>query len=48
VDITANENPPLHLIVGPDAYQIKEEKAKADAEEIEAWKCLTFSTNLDN
>jgi hypothetical protein len=25
-----------------------EEKSKADAEEQEAWKSLTFSTNLDN
>lgn len=48
VDITAEENPPLHLILGPDAYQIKVEKAKADAEEVEKWKSLTFSTNLDN
>jgi NAD(P)-dependent dehydrogenase (short-subunit alcohol dehydrogenase family) len=48
VDITAEKNPPLHLILGPDAYQIKVEKAKADAEEVEKWKSLTFSTNLDN
>jgi len=48
VDITSEKNPPLHLILGPDAYQIKVEKAKADAEELENWKSLTFSTNLDN
>ena len=48
VDITSEKNPPLHLILGPDAYQIKVEKAKADEEEIEKWKTLTFSTNLDN
>jgi hypothetical protein len=34
--------------LGPDAYQIKVEKAKADEEEVEKWKALTFSTNLDN
>lgn len=48
VDITLEKNPPLHLILGPDAYQIKVEKAKADEEEVEKWKALTFSTNLDN
>jgi len=48
VDITLEKNPPLHLILGPDAYQIKIEKAKADEEEVEKWKTLTFSTNLDN
>jgi NAD(P)-dependent dehydrogenase (short-subunit alcohol dehydrogenase family) len=48
VDITGEKNPPLHLIAGPDAYQIRKEKAKADEEELEAWKGLTLSTNLDN
>jgi hypothetical protein len=48
VDITANENPPLHLLAGPDAYQLVSEKAKENAAEMEAWKSLTFSTNLDN
>jgi NAD(P)-dependent dehydrogenase (short-subunit alcohol dehydrogenase family) len=48
VDITSEKNPPLHLLLGPDAYQIVEEKVKADAEEREAWKSLTFSTDLEN
>ena len=48
VDITLEKNPPLHLLLGPDAYQIVEEKVKADAEEREAWKSLTFSTDLEN
>ena len=48
VDITEEKNPPLHLILAPDAYQIKIEKAKADAEELEAWKGLTFSTNIES
>jgi NAD(P)-dependent dehydrogenase (short-subunit alcohol dehydrogenase family) len=48
VEITEKENPPVHLILGPDAYEIKVEKAKADAEELEAWKSLTFSTNIEN
>jgi NAD(P)-dependent dehydrogenase (short-subunit alcohol dehydrogenase family) len=48
IDITLEKNPPLHLILGPDAYQIKIEKATADEEEVEKWKALTFSTNFDN
>ena len=48
VDITEESTPPLHFIVGPDAYQLVTEKAKEDAEEMETWKTLTFSTNLDN
>jgi len=48
IDITKEKNPPLHLIAGPDAYQIVAEKLKADAEEREAWKNVTFSTNLEN
>ena len=48
VEITEEKNPPLHLILGPDAYQIKTEKAKADADELEAWKSLTLSTDIEN
>jgi hypothetical protein len=48
VDITRETNPPLHLIAGPDAYQLVSEKAKEDAAELVAWKSLTFSTNLEN
>jgi NAD(P)-dependent dehydrogenase (short-subunit alcohol dehydrogenase family) len=48
VDIAKEDNPPLHLIAGPDAYQLVSEKAKEDAAELEAWKSLTFSTNLEN
>ena len=47
VAITNMENPPVHLIAGPDAYQIRLEKAKADIEELEAWKQLTLSTDFD-
>jgi NAD(P)-dependent dehydrogenase (short-subunit alcohol dehydrogenase family) len=48
IDITKEKNPPVHLLAGPDAYQIVEEKIKEDAAEREAWKSLTFSTNFDN
>jgi len=47
IDITKLEIPPVHLLAGADAYQLVQEKIKEDAEEREAWKDLTFSTNLD-
>lgn len=46
-DIAEMENPPLHLLLGPDAYQMAKEKRKADDEEFETWKHLTVSTNFD-
>lgn len=47
IDITELEHPPVHLLAGPDAYQMVQEKIKEDEEEREAWKNLTLSTNLD-
>lgn len=47
VEITTLASPPLHLLMGPDAYQIVNEKRKAEHEEFETWKALTFSTNFE-
>ncbi|ANI88543.1 short-chain dehydrogenase/reductase [Arachidicoccus ginsenosidimutans] len=47
IDITDMENPPLHLLMGGDAYQIVTEKRKSDSEEFETWKELTFATNIE-
>jgi NAD(P)-dependent dehydrogenase (short-subunit alcohol dehydrogenase family) len=41
------ENPPVHLLMGPDAYQIVTQKRAAEHAEFEAWKDLTLSTDLD-
>lgn len=48
IDITTMENPPLHLLLGPDAYQLVTDRRKADEQEFEQWKHLTLSTNFDN
>lgn len=47
IDITEVAEPPVHLLMGPDAYRIVADKRKQEQEEIEAWKEVTCSTNLD-
>jgi NAD(P)-dependent dehydrogenase (short-subunit alcohol dehydrogenase family) len=47
IQITEETNSPVHLLMGPDAYEIVSEKFKADMNEIELWKALTISTDLD-
>lgn len=46
-EIAALENPPLHLLLGPDTYQLLKEHREKEAQEFEAWKHLTLSTNFD-
>lgn len=41
-------HPPVHLIMGPDAYELITAKRQADLHEFEQWKSLTFSTNFDS
>ncbi|MET0634482.1 MAG: SDR family oxidoreductase [Chitinophagaceae bacterium] len=47
VDITSEANPPVHLVLGPDAFQLVEDTRKAEAIELETWKNLSFSTNIE-
>jgi NAD(P)-dependent dehydrogenase (short-subunit alcohol dehydrogenase family) len=47
VKLTEEQNPPVHLLMGPDAYQIITQARKAETAEIEFWKHITLSTNLD-
>ncbi|WP_158800243.1 SDR family oxidoreductase [Pedobacter sp. L105] len=42
-----NENPPVHLILGPDSYKWITDKKAADIAEFEAYKEITLSTNFD-
>ncbi|TDQ11886.1 SDR family NAD(P)-dependent oxidoreductase [Pedobacter metabolipauper] len=42
-----HENPPLHLLLGPDTYQLVNEHREKEKQEIEAWKDVTLSTNFD-
>jgi NAD(P)-dependent dehydrogenase (short-subunit alcohol dehydrogenase family) len=48
VRLTNEENPPVHLLMGPDAYQIVMQKRAAEQEEFETWKELSLSTDLDD
>lgn len=44
--ITTIPQPPLHLLMGPDAYQIVTQKKTAELAEFEKWKELTVGTNF--
>lgn len=46
-NITEMKTPPLHLLLGPDAYQLVSDKIKADQTEFEQWKHITVSTNFN-
>lgn len=46
VKITETENPPLHLFLGADAYEVAKNKLAALSKEVEAWKELTNSTGF--
>lgn len=47
VQLSEEENPPVHLLMGPDAYHSVTEKRKVESEEFEAWKHMTLSTDFD-
>lgn len=48
VRLTNEDNPPVHLLMGPDAYQIVMQKRADEQEEFNTWKELTLSTDLDD
>jgi NAD(P)-dependent dehydrogenase (short-subunit alcohol dehydrogenase family) len=48
ITLSKEQNPPVHLLMGPDAYQIVMQKRTAEQEEFEAWKELSLSTDLDD
>ena len=41
-----SENPPLHLFLGPDAYQVAETKIADVEKDMEQWKTLATATNF--
>jgi NAD(P)-dependent dehydrogenase (short-subunit alcohol dehydrogenase family) len=41
-------NPPLHLVLGSDAYRIANDKVEAFRRELEGWRELTMSTDFKN
>ena len=46
VQIAGTENPPLHLLLGSDAYAMAEKKMEDLKADMEAWKALSLSTNI--
>ncbi|MDF7815793.1 oxidoreductase [Hymenobacter sp. YC55] len=46
IRIAAEENPPLHLLLGQDAYDMTELKIKALQEDMVQWKELSVSTGF--
>ena len=48
MNIAAMSQPPLHLLLGPDTYELVTKKRKEEDAEFEQWKSLTLSTNFDS
>lgn len=48
IKIVRDENPPLHLFLGQDAYNLAAEKIAAVQKDLENWKSLTTSTDFEN
>ena len=46
IDMVASENPPLHLLLGTDAYAMTEQKIAALQQDMEAWKSVSLSTDF--
>ena len=47
VQINEMKQPPLHLLLGPDTYELVTRKRAQEDAEFEKWKSLTLSTNFD-
>ena len=47
VQISEMEQPPLHLLLGPDTYELVTQKRAQEDAEFEKWKSLTLSTDFD-
>jgi NAD(P)-dependent dehydrogenase (short-subunit alcohol dehydrogenase family) len=45
--ISEMEEPPLHLLLGPDTYELVTKKREAENAEFEKWKDITLSTDFD-
>jgi len=44
ISVSEAENPPVHLLLGPDAYDILQNKMKIITKDVEQWKSYTLST----
>lgn len=48
IQVAESSNPPLHLFLGGDAYELAYNKINAVREELEAWKSVTLSTAFEH
>ena len=46
-DVSRIEQPPLHLLLGPDTYELVMNHRANEQQEFETWKNVTLSTNFD-
>lgn len=46
MDVVSNENPPLHLFLGADAYERANEKIAQVQQALEEWKTVTVNTGF--
>lgn len=47
IGIAAEQNPPLHLFLGKDAYEMAYDKISAVEKDLEDWKHVTVSTSFE-
>jgi len=47
IEAATSENPPLHLFLGPDAYQLADAKIADVQRDMANWKYLATATNFD-
>jgi NAD(P)-dependent dehydrogenase (short-subunit alcohol dehydrogenase family) len=47
IAVSKSDNPPLHLFLGPDAYQLAKQKISAVEEDMQGWQALATSTNFN-
>ncbi|CCH54010.1 short-chain dehydrogenase/reductase SDR [Fibrisoma limi BUZ 3] len=48
IQLAAEPNPPLHLFLGQDAYDLAYVKIKAMQDDLETWKHVTVATGFDS
>lgn len=46
IKISQEQNPPLHLFLGEDAYNMANDKIEEVEADLEAWKTMTIATNF--
>ena len=48
IQVVEAPNPPLHLVLGPDAIHRTDEMLKAFAADLDAWRSVGMGTNHDD